>query len=202
MSDAVTTSAPVVRDEARPRRMPGEEGIWLFIFGDMMVFTLFFVVFAWTRGEQLDVFRESQHHLSQFFGALNTFFMLTSSWFVASAVRASRAGNRRLTVAGFSGGALCAIGFGVNKYFEYGDKIRAGFTPATNDFFMYYYVFTGIHFMHVIIGLGVLAYMAHYARAAGDLDGRTIRNLESGASFWHVVDLLWIVLFALLYLAP
>jgi nitric oxide reductase NorE protein len=202
MNDAVTTPAHAVRGEARSRHMPGEEGIWLFIFGDMMVFTLFFIVFAWTRGQQLDVFRDSQHHLSQLFGALNTFFMLTSSWFVASAVRASRGGNRGLTVAGFSGGALCAIGFGVNKYFEYGDKIHAGYTPATNDFFMYYFVFTGIHFMHVVIGLGVLAWMAHYARTVPSFDVRTVRNLESGASFWHVVDLLWIVLFALLYLAP
>jgi nitric oxide reductase NorE protein len=202
MSEAVSTSAPRERGASRPRHMPGEEGIWLFIFGDMMVFTLFFIVFAWARGEQLELYREAQQHLSQFFGALNTFFMLTSSWFVATAVRAARGGDRRLTVAGFGGGVLCAIGFGANKFFEYGDKIHAGITPATNDFFMYYYVFTGIHFMHVIIGMSVLAFMANYARTAPALDARVIKNLESGASFWHVVDLLWIVLFALLYLAP
>ena len=202
MSDGGSPIAGVARRDAPARHMPGEEGIWLFIFGDMMVFTLFFVAFAWVRGEQVEVFRAAQAQLSQFFGALNTFYMLTSSWFVASAVRASRSGDRRMTVAGFAGGFLCAFGFGVNKWFEYGDKVRAGLTPMTNDFFMYYYVFTGIHFMHVIIGMGVLAYMAHYARTARSLDARTIRNLESGASFWHVVDLLWIVLFALLYLAP
>ena len=80
-----------------------------------------------------------------------------------------------------------------------GDKIHHGITLNTKDFFMYYYMFTGIHMMHVLIGMGVLAFMARYSWA-GVYDARKIRNLESGASFWHVVDLLWIVIFPLIFL--
>jgi len=172
----------------------------MFIFGDMLVFSTFFIIFAWYRGEDPELYASAQAHLNQGFGLLNTLLMLSSSWFVASAVQMARHQKTRGCVAGFLLGAACALGFGVVKFFEYGEKLRVGITPMSNDFFMYYYVFTGIHFMHVLIGMGVLAYMAAYARSGG-FDAHKLRNLESGASFWHVVDLLWIVLFALLYLA-
>ena len=183
---------------AQQRRMPGEPGIWMFIFGDMLVFSLFFGVYAWYRQEQIAVFAEGQAHLSQWLGALNTFFMLSSSWFVASAVQMARRNRAGACTAGFALGVACAVGFGIVKYFEWGAKIHAGIGLSTSDFFMYYFVFTGIHFMHVIIGGGVLTYMALYARS-GNFTPAKIRNLESGASFWHVVDLLWIVLFPLVY---
>ena len=181
------------------RHLPGEAGIWLFIFGDMMVFSLFFVTFMYNRGHNIALFSESQTHLSQFMGAFNTFYMLSSSWFVAMGVRAARKSLRKTSTTLFSLGALCCVGFGINKVIEYGDKIRHGITLNTNDFFMYYYMFTGIHMMHVFIGMGVLIFAARYSWA-GNYNANKIRNLESSASFWHVVDLLWIVLFALLYL--
>jgi nitric oxide reductase NorE protein len=182
-----------------PRHMPGEEGIWIFIFGDMMVFSLFFVTYLYYRGQNPALFAASQLHLNQSFGVINTFFMLTSSWFVATAVQAARNRPSSKTPWCFLLAFLCGLGFAVVKYFEYGEKIRAGITPNTNDYFMYYYIFTGIHLLHVIIGMGVLLFLARISRVASFND-RTIRNLESGGSFWHVVDLLWIVLFALFYL--
>jgi nitric oxide reductase NorE protein len=181
------------------RRMPGEEGIWIFIFGDMLVFSLFFATFLYYRGENVALFTESQTHLNQFYGILNTFFMLTSSWFVASALHAARQNRGKVTPICFMLAILCCVGFGVVKVLEYGEKIRVGITLTTNDFYMCYYMFTGIHFLHVIIGTGVLAYLTRISWV-GNCDTRTIRNLESGGSFWHVVDLLWIVLFALFYL--
>jgi nitric oxide reductase NorE protein len=93
----------------------------------------------------------------------------------------------------------CGVGFSVVKIVEYTQKIRAGIVINSNDFYMYYYMFTGIHFLHVLIGMGVLAFMAHYA-SDGKFSAIKIGHIESGASFWHVVDLLWIALFALLYL--
>jgi nitric oxide reductase NorE protein len=179
--------------------MPGEDGIWLFILGDMMVFSLFFATFSYYRNENVSLFTASQTHLSQNLGALNTFFMLTSSWFVALAVQSARRGLGRMTPVFFLLAFSCGLGFGVVKFFEYSAKIRAGITLTTNDFYMYYYMFTGIHFMHVLIGMGVLALMARYSWS-GEFQAEKIRNFESGASFWHLVDLLWIVLFALLYL--
>ncbi len=84
--------------------------------------------------------------------------------------------------------------------FEYGEKLNAGFTITTNDFFMLYFIYTGLHLLHVVIGMGVLTALVVYSRSGEFAVGNRLRNLESGASFWHLVDLLWIVLFALLYL--
>jgi nitric oxide reductase NorE protein len=182
------------------RHLPGEAGIWLFIFGDMMVFSLFFIVFIYSRGKNIELYNTSQAHLSQFMGVFNTFYMLTSSVFVVTAIRAARKNMGKVTSYCFMGAWLCGFGFVVNKYFEYGEKIRAGITlNSSGDFFMYYYMFTGIHLMHVFIGMGVLAWTARYSWSEG-FEEKKIRNLESAGSFWHVVDLLWIVLFALLYL--
>jgi nitric oxide reductase NorE protein len=74
-----------------------------------------------------------------------------------------------------------------------------GITPQTNDFYMFYFMLTGIHCLHVVLGIGVLAFMTRILRARPIKD-ESLRMLESGASFWHLVDLLWIVLFAILYL--
>ena len=125
--------------------------------------------------------------------------MLTSSWFVATALQAARRNRGKLAPICFMLAILCCVCFGVVKVLEYGEKIRIGITLTTNDFYMYYYMFTGIHFLHALIGSGVLAYLARISWA-GDCDAKTLRNLESGGSFWHLVDLLWIVLFALFYL--
>ena len=99
----------------------------------------------------------------------------------------------------FASAFLCGFAFVCVKLFEYQEKIDAGIMLTTNDFYMYYYMFTGLHLMHVLIGMGVLAFMWNVTRA-GELGEKAINTLESGASFWHMVDILWIVLFALLYL--
>jgi nitric oxide reductase NorE protein len=181
------------------RRLPGEAGIWLFILGDMAVFSLFFATFLYYRGREVELFRASQAHLDQSLGLVNTLLLLTSSWLVASGLRAARVAPGRATPLCFLLALLCGVGFVAVKYFEYRAKIAAGLTLTTNDFYMFYYMFTGIHLGHVLIGIGVLAFMTR-AAWAGRVQARTIGHLESGASFWHLVDLLWIVLFALLYL--
>jgi nitric oxide reductase NorE protein len=183
----------------RIRHLPGEPGIWVMICGDMMMFSIMFIVFLFYRRYDLELFQSSQSHLNQSFGLINTFFMLTSSWCVAMAVEAARARRIKATVVLFRLGFACGLGFTIVKIAEYAQKIRAGIVINTNDFYMYYYVFTGIHFLHVLIGMGVLAFMAQYA-TKGDFAPIKIGHFESGASFWHLVDLLWIVLFALLYL--
>ena len=179
--------------------IPGEVGIWVFVLGDMFVFGLFFTVFVYYRGLDLELFRSSQATLNQNYGALNTLLLLFSSWFVVLAVidvreHAARYAARLLGLA-----MLCGIGFSIVKFIEYGEKLRAGLGIMTNDFYMYYYIFTGLHFVHVIIGLGVLLYLRSMVRVGVKSAGE-LRIFESGAIYWHMVDLLWIVLFPLLYL--
>lgn len=184
--------------EARVR-VPAEGGIWILICGDLLVFSLFFITLLYYRERNLAVFNVSAAQLNQALGALNTVFMLSSSWFVALAIRAARSDQAQRAAVCFALGLLCGVGFVIVKAFEYGAKIRAGISFTTNDFFMYYYVFTGIHLLHVLLGMGVLGALGMYSRSGRFTAGK-LRNLESGAIFWHLVDLLWIVLFALLYL--
>jgi nitric oxide reductase NorE protein len=187
------------QDASIERHMPGEAGIWVIIFGDMLLFSFMFGVFLFYRRSDLALFQSCQALLNQTFGLINTFFMLTSSWFVAKAVQAARFHRGPETVIMFRLALACGAGFSIVKIAEYTQKIRAGIVINSNDFFVYYYMFTGIHFLHVLIGMGVLAFMTHYA-SDGQFSEIKIGHIESGATFWHLVDLLWIALFALLYL--
>jgi nitric oxide reductase NorE protein len=187
---------------ARPKRerhLPGEEGVWVLIFGDMLLFGVFFATFLYYRGREPELFAESQTHLSVGIGVVNTLLLLCSSLLVVTGVRAIRHGATHLAPAMFAGAFLCGAGFGFDKYIEYSGKIAQGITPATNNFFMYYYILTGLHMFHVIIGMGVLTYMYFQARKP-DMTARRFAYIEGGACFWHMVDLLWIVLFPLIYL--
>jgi nitric oxide reductase NorE protein len=184
------------------RHLPGEEGIWLFIIGDLVMFTALFAIFLYYRTADLQAFRESHRLLNQDLGLANTALMLTSSWCVASAVRAAKLGRVQWVSRLLFGGIVCGIGFGIIKYFEWSAKISAGFSPQSNDFFMFYFTLTGIHLVHVIIGTLVLIFFARFDWSLAAPGGTALRDLESGASFWHLVDLLWVVLFALVYLMP
>jgi len=201
MSSNVVTFTPDshLRDPGT-KHVPGESGVWVLIFGDMLIFSVFFITYALHRGDDVDLYRRSQTHLNQAFGILMTFLMLSGSWFVANAVQAARAQRRALSAKLFRCGFACGLFFGIIKFFEYSGKVRHGITPSTNNFFMYYYLFTGIHLLHVVVGMVVIAVLSSYVQK-GTVDARKIRNIESGALFWHVVDLLWIVLFALFYIA-
>lgn len=178
---------------------PGEGGIWVFVYGEMLIFSVLFLIFAIGRAGNIALFAESQTHLSQGFGFLNTFFMLTSSLFVAGAVRAARQNEAAVVKRGFSLALLLGAAFVVVKFFEWTDNIHNGMTLGTNYFFTLYYMLTGIHLLHVLIGLCVLSIMIRYS-ASGNFDAKKVSYIESAASFWHLVDLLWIVLFALIYL--
>jgi nitric oxide reductase NorE protein len=187
------------QERRRERRMPAEEGIWVLILGDMMIFSLFFASFLYYRSKQLPLYLDSQAKLDPDFGVAYTLLLLLSSWFVVLAVKTIRAHRPRPAPALFAGAWLCGAGFVALKVVEYGAKVSAGITPLTNEFFMFYFAYTGIHLLHVLIGLGVLVFLLLKSRRTGGTP-REMRTFESGGAFWHLVDLLWIVLFPLLYL--
>jgi nitric oxide reductase NorE protein len=172
----------------------------MFITGDLFLFSFLFYLFLQYRSRQIATFTEAQRHLSQSLGLVNTLLMLTSSWLVASAVQAVRRQQSRTAIGGLTSAFACGAGFIGVKYIEYSREIGAGNTLNSNDFFMFYYTYTGIHLIHVIIGMGVLVTLIVYTRSVRSPREINVTHLESGATFWHLVDLLWIVLFALLYL--
>jgi nitric oxide reductase NorE protein len=179
--------------------VPGEVGIWVLILGDMTVFALFFGVFVHYRSHEAAVFAHSQATLNRTYGAVNTLLLLTSSLFVVSGVEAVRRGMRNVAPKLFVGAFVCGLGFSFIKYLEYSAKARHGISLNTNDFYMYYFILTGIHFFHLLIGMGVLVALIVLTRKE-KLSEKQFAFVEGGACFWHMVDLLWIVLFALLYL--
>ncbi len=192
----------VAAPPAAPRaalHLPGEPGVWVFILGDMFMFALFFVVFAYYRADDLPTFHAGQQTLNQAYGVVNTLLLLSSSWFVVLAVRRARAGASRHLPLLFALAGLCGLAFAVLKLAEYAEKVAAGLTLTRNDFYMYYFVLTGLHFVHVLIGLGVLVFLWHGVRVR-PLNARHVNLIECGATYWHMVDALWIVLFPLLYL--
>jgi nitric oxide reductase NorE protein len=189
---------------ARPQPAPpGGASVWVFVLGDMVIFGVYFIVFMVYRAHEQGSFLMAQRHLSLASGAVNTLLLLASSRFVALAVAVARragaggAGDYRRARRLIGGGALCGCGFLLVKAHEWYALVSAGLTVQRDNFFMFYYAFTGVHLFHVLAGLVVLGVMAaELRRPAG---GRRWL-VEAGAIYWHLVDLLWIILFALLYL--
>jgi len=170
----------------------------MLVCGDLLVFTVLFCVYAYYRADEPGLFHASQRLLNQRAAAFNTFVLLTSSWFMATAVHAARVQRLRTVLAMLAATFLCGGVFLAVKAVEYSEKIGRGITLITDDFFMFYFVMTGIHALHVTIGLGFIAFLFFRTRtAAGD---SPVRLIETGATFWHMVDLLWLILYALLYL--
>jgi nitric oxide reductase NorE protein len=193
-------AAPVVATDApTPRRIPGEGGTWVFIFGDLVMFTAFLGVFFVNRGLHSAQFEQSQAKLDVDLGAINTVFLLISSLFVVLALRAVR--ERRIDLAPrlYAGAIAFGVLFLLVKAYEYHAKIDADLVPTTNDFFLYYYLLTGLHAFHVMVGLIVLTVLLVLSRRKELTVGQYI-FLEGGSCFWHMVDLLWIFLFPLIFL--
>jgi len=183
-------------DKAGRNHLPGDGNMWVFVLGDLVIFGGYFIIFMIYRHQERDLFLESQQHLSLTVGVVNTLVLLASSWFVATSVQATRAGQYqraiRLTVIG--GG--CGLVFLAIKAYEWTSKIGQGYTFPSNDFFMFYYLLTGVHLFHVALGLLFLGVTFAELRSP---KLRRVSMVETGATYWHMVDLLWIVIFALLY---
>lgn len=175
------------------------EGVWVFVLADMCFFGVLFVSFMQERIKQGALFETARHALNPDFGGVNTLILLTSSWFVVLAVDAAKRDRIAAIPKLLLAAMLCGIAFGISKAIEYGGKLAAGITPMSNDFYMFYFSLTGIHLLHVMGGCAMLAVFWLKARK-GEFDSRNMKVLESGATYWHMVDLLWIFLFPLLYL--
>jgi len=194
---AVSGKSAAVQSSARP--IPGDAGVWVFITADICAFALFFLLFTIGRVQQPALYDHSRQALDPNLGLLNTLILLTSSWFMVRAVQAAREGDRRRIGLNLMLAMVVGAGFAVVKVFEYGEKFAAGITMLTNEFFTYYFVFTGIHFLHFLIGMGALA-VCLAKSSKSELDARYVTWIEATGTYWHMVDLLWIVLFPMLYL--
>lgn len=178
------------------RQLPGDPGMWVFVLGDLAIFSVYFLVLMYHRGRDPGLYLESQQQLDPVVAAVNTLVLLTSSWLVALGVHAARNGRTTTATRLVDATATCGVVFLGVKAFEWTTEAGAGHTFSSNDFFMFYYVLTGIHLVHVVMGIVVLAVVRRELRAPGT---RAAWAIETGAVYWHMVDLLWIVIFALVF---
>ncbi|TWG94932.1 nitric oxide reductase NorE protein [Nocardioides sp. J9] len=184
--------------QAAPSRrpVPVDLGFWCFVLGDMSVFAMFFGAYLWELGEDRPGFAAEAAHLVVALGLINTMVLLASSYVVARAVAAQRRGDdaraRQLVGWALAGGAL----FATVKLVEYTLEISNGHAITSSTFFGYYFVLTGLHLMHVAIG-SILLVSWRWGLAQGRV---SMRWAEAAAGYWHMVDLLWLVIFSILYI--
>ena len=171
--------------------LPGNPIMWVLIASELLVFGAIFVGFAAARLGEPETFAASQDTLDRLAGAINTIVLLTSGLCAAFAVQSQLRGDGRRTRLWLMAAALLGIVFLGVKWIEYADKIAAGYSTETDTFFMFYYLATGFHALHVVFGIVILAIIAWR---------NSVDNVITGTAFWHMVDLIWVILFPVIYL--
>ena len=193
----MTTTAEVVEDKAgRTKHIPGQPDMWFFVLFESLVFTSYFCVYLFVRTQHESAFLQSQSHLLLGLGVLETVVLLTSSWAVARSVQYARAGRYVEARRDVLLAAGCGIVFLALKIIEWTRLIHAGHTLTSSGFFQYYFFLTGIHLLHLLMGFFVLGVLVNQLSAPKK---RSQETVETCATYWHTVDFLWVLIFALLY---
>ena len=180
----------------RGKAVPGQPDMWAFVLFETLVFTAYFGFYLFSRGRNPELFLHAQAQLDLRIGVFNTLVLLLSSWSVARCVQSARAGVYQAALRDVFITAAFAVVFLFFKVFEWVRLIHAGNGVDSNDFFMYYFFLTGIHFVHLLIGFVVLGIIVYQLRGPAR---RSQELVETGATYWHTVDFLWVLIFALLY---
>lgn len=177
------------------QRLPGDRHMWVMVLGDFVIFGGYFVIYMVFRTMHAEEYLAAQQHLGLTAGAINTLVLLTSSWTVVRAVQQTRAGRYGTAIRSLLAGGALGLLFVALKLAEWHSQIAAGHTNS-DPFFMFWFVLTGVHLLHVLIGLVALGIGV---RELQDPRRRRPLLVESVAVYWHMVDLLWIAIFGLLY---
>lgn len=181
----------------------GDFGIWIVVYIELITFGAFFIGYAFSRRAEIEVFNQSQLLLNQNIGFVNTIILLTSSYFVVQAVEAIKKLDTEKAIGIASKYLLYALLLGLVflllKVFEISDKYSQGINLSTNTFFMFYIILIVFHFLHVVLGV-IILFNVRSNTKLGLYTQENYQGLVSGAIYWHLVDLLWIVLFPLVYI--
>jgi nitric oxide reductase NorE protein len=194
-SKAAVLPDPPPATAAKASHLPGDGAIWVMVLGDMIIFGAYFLIYMVCRAMRPEAFLAAQQHLNVTVGVINTMVLLTSSWFVVRGVYAARGGHPEQAVRLLYGAGGCGLAFIAIKVYEWSTEISHGYTMH-NEFFSFYYALTGVHVFHVTLGLLILGLCVRELSVPAR---RRISFVEQGATYWHMVDLLWIVIFCLLY---
>lgn len=184
-------------------------GMWIFIFTELFLFGGLFLIYAVFRAKYSASFHEAAYELNAFYGTLNTVILLISSMTVAMSITALQRGEKQRAMLLIILTLALALFFMVNKYFEWSHKFELMLYPGSEVmqnmehgkilFFSLYYMTTGLHALHVIIGMVLLLVMV-FKIGNKSINPSNYVLLENSGLYWHLVDFIWIFLFPLLYL--
>lgn len=190
-------------------------GMWLFIVTEILLFGGLFAGFGLLQNKYPQEFLEAHHHLQKPLGALNTVVLLISSWTMVMAVYSAQTDQQKKQIRYLWLTILCAAIFLVVKYFEYSEKFHAGhypgrwYNPVEPDsipgsfgyqaFYSFYFMMTGLHGFHIVVGIGLLYWLVLRARK-GHFSSAYFTPVELVGLYWHIVDMIWIYLFPTYYL--
>lgn len=187
-------------------------GMWLFLGTEVLLFAGLFLGYSVYRHFYPHTFREASRHLNLVMGTINTIVLISSSFTVAMAYYSVKKGRNKAAAALLAFTILCALTFLCIKAFEYHHKFEEGALPGkwfhfqemegmpgANMFFTVYFLSTGLHAFHVIVGMAILIWVLRRL-LRGDFNPTYYIPVELGGLYWHLVDLVWIFLFPLLYL--
>ncbi len=202
--EAVADQPHIHRDDTGSKM-----GMWLFLFTELLLFGGLFLLYAGYRFLYPDGFKAAAMELNGFIGAVNTIILITSSFSIAMSITALQKNQKRLAVYLLVFTLVCGLGFLVNKYFEWTAKIHHGIYPkgpAMDNFssgevmyFGLYYVMTGLHGLHVLVGMIFIAFVLGMV-IKDKITSTNFQKLENAGLYWHLVDIIWIFLFPLFYL--
>ena len=175
---------------------PGGILMWIIIYLELITFGMALVAFVYYGAEEPEVFHQSKLQLNSTIGAINTLFLLTSGLFIANAVHFYKEGNIKKTTFFFKLAMLGGFLFLLLKSYEYYTKIDNGITLDTNTFYTFYWMLTGFHIIHVLIGL-VILFLTERSISKNKAE---LEDVEASATFWHMCDIIWLLLFPIIYL--
>lgn len=184
-------------------------GMWLFLFTEMLLFGGMFILYSVYRFEFAAAFHTAAKELDRTIGAVNTLILLTSSLTMALSIVALKKGNNNLSLVLQALTILLGAAFLGNKYMEWGGKIHHGIYPNSEYllslgkgqvlFYGLYFVMTGLHALHVVIGVGVFVFIFYFTLSGSVATDNSVK-LENSGLYWHLVDIIWVYLFPLFYL--
>ncbi len=226
MSEEVLKGGHVVPhhfDSPEQAELSSKLGLWLFLVTEVLLFGGLFVAYIVNRAHYPGMFHEASHHLNKTLGAFNTIVLICSSFSMAMAVQMTRENKRNIASILLFFTFLCAATFMVVKYFEYSHKFHDGLAPLyhneqgglsfgfkdfnyglfehknANLFYSLYFMMTGLHGIHVLVGMGLIGWVL-YRNTKAAFSDEYYTPVDLTGLYWHLVDLIWIFLFPLLYL--
>lgn len=192
------TGSPPGDDWAR-FEPPGGILVWIIVFLEIITFGAGLGVFLYQRGAEPVLFAQGRDLLNQPLAFANTLILLTGGWFMACGLEELRRGRSTLAIRWMVGAIITGLAFLLLKSIEYTEKIQHGATFGDDAFFTLYFALTGFHFIHVLVALVILAYLALQLKR-GRFGQDRFQDVEAGGIFWHLCDLIWLLLFPILYL--